>query len=176
MNAIFRHCLGSALWKLRPFIESYARHLETEEPQLIGYFWNAWPEFLGSLLPSLPIWYIIIWYARISHCCSFSKSLTQFLLIPVERRITPTNGKEVSSMQSFSTNRHEIRSRRPEFQGSRRNHTVTGTHPPALTVKLTARQHNVVLHSLRGVLAMTDVCTSLKHLCASETTCLCGVL
>jgi len=49
-------------------------------------------------------------------------------------------------MSSFSTNAHVIRSRRTEFRGPRRNHTVAAAHLPALAAKL--RQRGVGLHSL----------------------------
>jgi len=47
---------------------------------------------------------------------------------------------------------------------------------PVPAVRLTAQQLRVGLHSLQGVLAMIDVCTSLKHFSASETACLFRVL
>lgn len=69
-----------------------------------------------------------------------------------------------------------MRSGQSEFQRSSRNHMGASSNLPAPAVRLMTWQRRAVLHSLRGVLAMMDVCASLKHLSASEATCLCRAL
>lgn len=118
MNLIFRHCSCSALWKRRPFIEPYVRHLETEEPHLIGYFWNSWPEFLASLFSSFPIWYITMICKNFSlsprawlSSCSFQfKGELLPLMVKGFHRckvLVPTHMKLEADWQSFK-GREEI--------------------------------------------------------------------